>query len=101
MEKEPLPDLKIRPLVTVSFPTVFQIHWKLLYLMTQLRMDGWMDGRMNSNWVCLRFHLDFIYIKCFFVFGNFWHPRERKKRSQCYKGFFGEKKNGVCMVATL
>jgi hypothetical protein len=49
---------------------------------------------MNSNWVCLRFH--FIYMKCFFVFGKFLHPREGKKRSQYYKGFFGEK-NGILL----
>ncbi len=64
MEKEPLTDLKIRPLVTVSFGNVISNQLEaVIHYDAVARMDGWMDGWMNSNCVCLGFHLDFIYIK--------------------------------------
>jgi hypothetical protein len=60
-------------------------------------MDGWMDELQ----LCLsRVSLGFYLYQVIFVFGNFLDPREgEKKRSQCYKGFFGGKK--WCIVATL
>jgi len=100
VEKEPLTDLKIRPLVTVSFCNVISnqleavIHYDAL-------ANGWMDGWMNE--LQLGLSLGFTWILsissdfCFWQF--FASSRGRKKRSQCYKGFFGGKK--WCIVATL
>jgi hypothetical protein len=63
--------------------------------MTQLRMDGWMDGWIHELQLGLsQVSLGFYLYQVFFVFGNFLHPRKGKKRSQCYKGFFGGK-NGL------
>jgi hypothetical protein len=63
-------------------------------------MDGWMDGWINELQLCLSgVSLGFYLYQVIFVFGNFLHPREGKKRNHCYKGFFGGKK--WCIVATL
>jgi hypothetical protein len=71
VEKEPLPDLKIRPLVTVSFFNVISNPLEAVIPYDAVA-NGWMDGWMNSNWVCLRCHLDFYLYQVFFVFWQFF-----------------------------
>jgi hypothetical protein len=47
VEKEPLPDLKIRPLVTVSFFNVISNPLEAVIPYDAVA-NGWMDGWMNE-----------------------------------------------------
>ncbi len=69
--------------------------------MTQLRMDGWMDGWMNElqlvlSQVSLGFYLYQVFFFCFWQ--NFVSSRGEKKKPVLQRMFWGKK---WCIVATL
>jgi hypothetical protein len=63
-------------------------------------MDGWMDGWINELQLCLSgVSLGFYLYQVIFVFGNFLHPREgKKKKPLLQRIFWGEKMVYCCHI---